>query len=103
MDTSLVSQPPKGNTIDLGLITKNADIPAIRKLNLVDCRQQLQDEERKAGMIEMGTHYDCFDELSHTMNVAISSEAKYNRNVLVTVMKKYGFRNYSKRMVALFL
>ena len=86
----------KGNTIDLGLITKGSVMTSISKLPLNDCRKKLTNKDRKAGLIEMGTHYDCFDELSHTKNPKISEEAKYNRNVLVSTMKKHGFRNYSK-------
>jgi len=44
----------------------------------------------------MGTAYDCFDPLSHTMNQNISNEAKENRKLLVKTLKNHGFRNYSK-------
>ena len=77
-------------------MTKDSDITKIANLHLNDCRLKLTDNDRKAGLIEMGTHYDCFDELSHTLNPKISEEAKYNRNVLVSTMRKHGFRNYSK-------
>lgn len=86
----------KGNTIDLGLIVKGSDIHAIKKLPLSTCKSPLPENAIHAGLIEMGSQYDCFDELSHTGNISISDEAKYNRSTLVKIMKKNNFKNYSK-------
>lgn len=44
--------------------------------------------------LDMGTGYDCFDELSHTENGATGAEARRNRLLLRSVMEKHGFRNY---------
>ena len=46
--------------------------------------------------IDMGTGFDCFHELSHTDNSAITAEQKKNRLLLKSLMEKHGFRNYSK-------
>jgi D-alanyl-D-alanine dipeptidase len=46
--------------------------------------------------IEMGTGFDCFDDLSHTMNPNISAEAHHNRMRLKDLMGKHGFINYEK-------
>ena len=86
----------KGNTVDLGIITKTADLKKIKQLNLRDCRTPISSEEKNLGLLEMGTHYDCFDEKSHTMNKTIPLEATENRKVLVNIMEKNGFKNYSK-------
>lgn len=86
----------KGNTIDLGIIVKGSDIRAIKNLPLSTCKTPLTENAIRAGLIEMGTQYDCFDELSHTGNNSISDEAKYNRETLVKIMKKNNFKNYSK-------
>jgi zinc D-Ala-D-Ala dipeptidase len=44
--------------------------------------------------IDLGTNYDCLDELSHTRNPLVSTEARMNRQFLVSAMLKGGFRNY---------
>jgi zinc D-Ala-D-Ala dipeptidase len=46
--------------------------------------------------IDMGTGFDCFDELSHTANISISQQQKINRLLLKSLMEKHGFRNYDK-------
>jgi len=44
--------------------------------------------------IEMGTPFDYFDDLSHTMNPEISGMARVNRNTLLAIMEEAGFTNY---------
>lgn len=44
--------------------------------------------------LDMGTSYDFFDELAHTVNPNVSAEAKRNRLLLKSVMEKFGFRYY---------
>jgi D-alanyl-D-alanine dipeptidase len=46
--------------------------------------------------IDMGTGFDCFDELSHTANINIGHQQKINRLLLKSLMEKHGFRNYDK-------
>jgi D-alanyl-D-alanine dipeptidase len=46
--------------------------------------------------IDMGTGFDCFDELSHTANINIGHQQKINRLLLKSIMEKHGFRNYDK-------
>jgi len=46
--------------------------------------------------IDMGTGFDCFDELSHTANANIGRQQKINRLLLKSLMEKHGFRNYDK-------
>jgi zinc D-Ala-D-Ala dipeptidase len=46
--------------------------------------------------IDMGTGFDCFDELSHTATSDIGHKQKINRLLLKTLMDKYGFRNFDK-------
>jgi D-alanyl-D-alanine dipeptidase len=46
--------------------------------------------------IDMGTGFDCFDELSHTANTNIGRQQKINRLLLKSLMEKHGFRNYDK-------
>jgi D-alanyl-D-alanine dipeptidase len=44
--------------------------------------------------IDMGTGFDCFDELSHTENKNIGRQQKINRLLLKSLMEKHGFKNY---------
>jgi len=44
--------------------------------------------------IDMGTGFDCLDEMSHTMNPALPPEVRANRLLLKTLMEKHGFANY---------
>ena len=46
--------------------------------------------------IDMGTGFDCFHELSHTLNKNIGKQQKINRLLLKSLMVKHGFRNYEK-------
>jgi D-alanyl-D-alanine dipeptidase len=46
--------------------------------------------------IDMGTSFDCFDELSHTANINIGRQQKINRLLLKSLMEKHGFRHYDK-------
>lgn len=46
--------------------------------------------------LDMGTPFDWFDERSHTANPNIPEEAKRNRQMLLKLMDKHGFANYSK-------
>ena len=86
----------KGNTIDLGLVSLGSDMGKIKNLKTTDCRLPLNDQEKKAGMIDMGSKYDCFDAKSHTKYKFISKMAKKNREMLLNVMEEHGFKNYKK-------
>lgn len=44
----------------------------------------------------MGTAFDCFSELAHTMNPSVSEESKKHRQILKSAMEKQGFTNYPK-------
>lgn len=49
----------------------------------------------KDGGIDMGTGYDCMDELSHNDNLNIGPVAYYNRLLLKALMEKQGFSDYT--------
>ena len=44
--------------------------------------------------LDMGTGFDCFDSRSHTASGAIDAEQRRWRGVLVSAMRRHGFRNY---------
>ena len=47
-------------------------------------------------MLDMGTDFDFFDPLSHTINHQISKSQQENRLILRTVMKQNGFMNLAE-------
>ncbi len=46
--------------------------------------------------IDMGTSFDCLDEMSHPCNPALPPEVRANRLLLASLMTKHGFIPYSK-------
>ena len=46
--------------------------------------------------LDMGTPFDFFDPLSHTINDQITAEQQQNRITLKTVMEKHGFKNLAE-------
>lgn len=85
----------RGSTVDLTLVKLPIISSEIYKDGdkLKDCRIK---ERYKDNSIDMGTGYDCFDELSHTLNPKNSTNALQNRLLLKSIMEKSGFQNYLK-------
>lgn len=48
----------------------------------------------KDNSIDMGAGFDCFHELSHTVNKKLGVQQRVNRVLLKTLMEKHGFKNY---------
>lgn len=46
--------------------------------------------------VDMGSSFDLFSPVSHTNSGDIPDYAKSNRQLLVAIMEKHGFQNYSK-------
>src|SRR5262249_13393294 len=44
--------------------------------------------------LDMGTSFDCFDEMSHTVSSEITAEQRENRRLLVDAMSARSFKNY---------
>lgn len=57
-------------------------------LTLVDAKTNVD--------LDTGGSFDLFSTVSHTNSNEINKEAKANRKILVEVMEKHGFQNYSK-------
>ncbi len=86
----------RGSTVDLTLVPVASRQPeADSALDHYDCRRA-PPQRYPDNSLEMGTGYDCFDELSHTDNPAVSEEARRNRDFLRTLMAAAGFRNYPR-------
>ncbi len=84
----------RGSTVDLTLVRTSAENKGSFRESVADCRKTSGIEA--TGQVDMGTTFDCFSELAHTANPAISDEAKKRRELLKTAMEKYGFSNYPK-------
>jgi zinc D-Ala-D-Ala dipeptidase len=46
--------------------------------------------------LDMGTSFDCFDEMSHTVSSEITAQQRENRRLLVDAMLARSFKNYSR-------
>jgi len=87
----------RGSTVDLTIVP----LPAPKQQDYIQGQKlhecYLPAEKRfKDNGIDMGTGFDCFHELSHTVNKNIGQQQKINRLLLKTLMEKYGFKNYDK-------
>lgn len=86
----------RGSTVDLTLAAAGESVTERRAIPMTaDCRGGEAHETPEVGL-EMGTAFDCFDEMSHTAFPAISPEARRNRLLLRLVMEKHGFVNYDR-------
>ena len=87
----------RGSTVDLTIVP----LPAPKQQDYI-LGQKLSEcylpTAKRFGdnSIDMGTGFDCFHELSNTLNKNITNQQKINRLLLKTLMEKHGFRNYDK-------
>ena len=85
----------RGSTVDLTLVR----LPAAMQprwqpsMGLVDCAAPYA-ERFPDNTVDMGTGFDCFDTLSHTLDPRIQGEARANRLLLKRTLEDAGFRNY---------
>jgi zinc D-Ala-D-Ala dipeptidase len=86
-----------GAALDLTLVDLKADNSAAFDPNkaYADCTAPAE-ARAPEGSVDMGTGYDCTDLKAHTAASAINPVQRRWRNVLVSVMAKQGFVNYSK-------
>lgn len=84
----------KGTAVDLTVIdlAKHKAMGAEAKLRT--CRNGKDFGEKSAEM-DMGTAFDCFDPMSQTRASGLRQLQHNNRDFLVTVMKRHGFKNYA--------
>ena len=92
---ALKSQHARGCAIDVTLVPLPVPAQDTFKVGDTPIDGRLPKGQRfNDNSLEMGTGFDCFDELAHTMNPNISDEAKKNRMLLKGVMENHGFENY---------
>ena len=85
----------RGSTLDLTIVPLPAPIQPeyTPGQKLYEC--YLPSAKRfRDNSIDMGTGFDCFDELSRTANANIGRQQKINRLLLKSLMEKHGFKNY---------
>ncbi|CAN5211119.1 M15 family metallopeptidase [soil metagenome] len=81
----------RGSTVDLTLIPIGSKSAKYRPGHAVAAcfapyRQRFQDNS-----IDMGTGFDCMDELAHPLNNQLGKVVYFNRMMLRQIMLKYGF------------
>lgn len=86
----------RGSTVDLTIVPiPTPEQPVFDFNNQCECFKSA-DERFKDNSIDMGTGFDCFHLLSHTVNENINAQQRANRLLLLTLMKKYGFKNLAE-------
>lgn len=86
----------RGSTLDLTLVAIDSRQPDIDPFaNRYDCRSAMP-RRYPDNSLDMGTGYDCFDELSTTDSPSINENARLNRNQLRSIMESAGFVNYAQ-------
>ncbi|MPZ63743.1 MAG: D-alanyl-D-alanine dipeptidase [Propionibacteriales bacterium] len=86
----------RGSTVDLTLVELPARPQPVWRpgMGLVSCFAPY-DERFPDNTVDMGTGYDCFDTLSHTLDPRIEGEARENRLLLKATLEEAGFTNYA--------
>jgi zinc D-Ala-D-Ala dipeptidase len=85
----------RGSTVDLTLVAlpMKEQPPFMPGQPLVDCAAPVA-ERFADNTIDMGTGYDCFDTLSHTLDPRIQDEQLKNRLLLKEGLEEHGLENY---------
>ncbi len=91
------SSHSRGSTVDLTIARIDAPEPPALDPNapLVSCEAPANRRAPDGG-VDMGTGFDCFSPLSHTLNPAIDGEARPYRLLLKTIMDRHGFENLAE-------
>ncbi|MEV6943543.1 M15 family metallopeptidase [Streptomyces sp. NPDC051172] len=87
----------RGSTMDLTIVKLPAQPtrPYHPGLPLVPCYAP-KDERFPDNSVDMGTGFDCFDTLAHTLDPRIQGEQRANRLLLKTTMEGLGFVNLAE-------
>ena len=87
----------RGSTVDLTLVALPAAVeaPYAAGQPLVDCTAP-QDVRFPDNSIDMGTGFDCFDTLAHTLDPRVGGDELKNRLLLKEGLEHQGFVNYDQ-------
>ncbi|ORB30526.1 M15 family metallopeptidase [Mycolicibacterium parafortuitum] len=85
----------RGSTVDLTLVSlpPRAEQAYVPGQPLVDCAAPVS-ERFPDNSLDMGTGYDCFDTLSHTLDPRVQGDQLKNRLLLKDGLEKQGLQNY---------
>jgi D-alanyl-D-alanine dipeptidase len=87
----------RGSTVDLAIVPADlAALPAYDPTAPPKPCSAAKAERFEDGTIDFGTGYDCFDPLASTANPHVTAEATANRKLLQELMRRFGFRPYSR-------
>jgi len=93
---ALVSGHSRGATMDLTIVPLNASEPANPPADAAEPCTGVVGVRAPDASIDMGTAFDCFDVKAHTVAPGLDPEQQQNRQMLVDVMARHGFKNYDK-------
>ncbi len=87
----------RGSTVDLTIVPLPYKQPAPYKYSphAAPCYAPVA-QRYDDGSLDMGTGYDCLDDLSHALTKQVSSQVYKNRMLLRKLMLKYGFKPFDK-------
>jgi len=84
-----------GKAVDLTLVQLPVSkaAPFDPRADYADCTGP-QNRRAPDNSVDMGTGYDCSDEIAHTVSTAITAQQRKWRGTLVKAMARHGFVNY---------
>jgi D-alanyl-D-alanine dipeptidase len=85
----------RGATMDLTIVPLGEDRPSYPGDPLGACTAEPPQREADTSL-DMGTGFDCFDAKANTVTPGLTAEQSANRQKLVDVMRRHGFKNYDK-------
>ncbi|UHD17776.1 M15 family metallopeptidase [Thiocapsa bogorovii] len=87
----------RGSTVDLTIVpVPTPDQPEFDPAAPLRSCENPASERFADNSVDMGTGFDCFSPLSHTLNPSITGEAMANRLLLKSSMSEEGFRNLAE-------
>lgn len=94
---ALVSGHSRGATMDLTLVPLDAPavLPSASSGEAMACTAA-QGQRAPDASLDMGTAFDCFDTKANTETTGLTDEQHANREMLVDVMRRHGFKNYER-------
>jgi D-alanyl-D-alanine dipeptidase len=91
------SSHSRGSTVDLTIVPlPAAPQPEFRLGQKLAACTKPASQRWPDNSLDMGTGFDCFDQLSDTANGAIPAQARANRALLKALMEKHGFVNFDQ-------
>lgn len=91
------SSHSRGSTVDLTIVPlPAAPQPEFRLGQKLEACTNPAGRRWPDNSLDMGTGFDCFNQLSHTANAAIPAQARANRALLKVLMEKHGFVNFDQ-------